>query len=158
MVNCPATAPDPLGHERRAATLGPALRSHAPGPARGTATAGRPGPTAPERAPVGAPARPIAPPPLSLDLALEAVTGVERVALVEVVVGEVADGFDVVGIGVVAGAVVVVALGVEVVVGTGAGECAVTVKRSTIRRSGLDHISTWPPAREWGLLAMRVRR
>ena len=157
MVTRASTGPDPLGHESRAATPGPALRSHAPGPARGTATTGSPGPTVPESAPVGAPALAIAPPVLALGLALEAIAGVERGALV--VVGVVLVGV----VEVVAG--VVVDTGATVVVGdpgalvvVGADECAVTVKRSTSSSSGLDHISTWPPAREWGLLAMRVRR
>ncbi|MGH9020297.1 MAG: hypothetical protein ACRDV0_04690 [Acidimicrobiales bacterium] len=34
----------------------------------------------------------------------------------------------------------------------------VTVKRRTRSSSGLDHMRTWPPARDRGLLAIRVRR
>ncbi|MDE3065266.1 MAG: hypothetical protein KGJ36_06320 [Acidobacteriota bacterium] len=53
---------------------------------------------------------------------------------------------------------VVVRAGAVVVGVDGVVEWAVTVNTRTRRRSGLDHASTWAPGREWGLLAIRVRR
>lgn len=161
IVTRPTTTPDPLGHHRVAVTPGAATSVHVAGPRSGTAASRIPGSSTPLSAPLRAPALPAEPGELALGGALEAVAGIERGDLGGVVVVDV----DVdVGVGadvVVAAAAVVVVDAARGAGGTDVGgvdDRAPTVKRSTRRSSGLDHIRTWPPATEWGLLAMRLRR
>jgi hypothetical protein len=145
------TGPDTDGQLRVAESDVDPVRVQSPGPRRGTTAVAKPG----ERVPPSAPVATLTPSPL------EAIAPEDAGALVvdaALVVGRARTIVDVV---LVAGARVVEeggVVGTSVELVDGGVECEVTEKRRTSRSNGLDHASTWAPGREWGLLAIRIRR